>query len=623
MTIEQRYQEVKAAAERYQILQIGLTCAEQDTIDDKYTLRPYNFNLNPLLEERLDIERIFAFQSGAAEFLLSHGFRMDLPMTMGVPYLSRDEAKLAKKLAYARWDKSTMQDVQLELHEVESLEFVRKVRIAIENWKKTGKPSPSYLNIVCSDPIGPQPLFPELGNFEKRLVHQLVRAEYPDLVSLSKPSAIQLKAYDEEREKSYLESKKRGLRKSIERQTGFRWIVEALCGGSLTMDPKSFARDVLTGEPKTVDIDDLNARIGRARANLKMRRPVLVGHNLFTDIIYFYRTFIGELPPTLDEFQKKVHELFPLIVDTKYMATHNCGDINPASALEQIEEKLRSQPKPVLETHGAHRKYHTHEAFHEAGYDSFLTANIMVRLSAKLSAAGTYLSEVKPKTGRDTDDEAYETASDGDGGGGGGVALSAAQAIPPGNAAASTGLLTASTEAKTRLLTPAIAPPVLASQTSAPAAPASTTSTKESRRKEKKLRKKKEKKAAKATATAAAATKDTAKTESSRFSTQNLYDQLAALSANDDGESHSEEDGDVGADAAAAAAAPHHHPPNAGGWDTAPVLVDGTTYYVPKVEVEAKEPMALMPPFESPFWGVYGNKLRVFGTVESVCALVG
>ncbi|KKY23378.1 putative caf1 family [Diplodia seriata] len=140
-TLEERYQEIKDAADRYQILQIGLTCVEQDIQSESYVLRPYNFNLNPLLEERLDIERIWSFQSGAAEFLLSVGFKMDLPMTKGVPYLSRDEAKRAKKLAYARWDKSAIADVQLKEHEVQSLEFVSKVRCAINTWKETGKVS--------------------------------------------------------------------------------------------------------------------------------------------------------------------------------------------------------------------------------------------------------------------------------------------------------------------------------------------------------------------------------------------------------------------------------------------------------------------------------------------------
>ena len=84
-TIQQRYEEAKEAAEKYQILQVGLTiviedaetgwCSSSETLGQfnfdeltensgKYIARPYNFFLNPILEERLDMERIFSFQSG-------------------------------------------------------------------------------------------------------------------------------------------------------------------------------------------------------------------------------------------------------------------------------------------------------------------------------------------------------------------------------------------------------------------------------------------------------------------------------------------------------------------------------------------------------------------------------
>lgn len=384
MTLEERYLDVKGAADRYTILQIGLTSVEKNMENDRYNVRPYNFNLNPLLEERLDIERIWSIQSGAAEFLLSHGFQMDLPMTKGVPYLSRDEARKAKQLAYARWDKSNIADVQLKPEEVQSLEFVNKVRIAIDNWRESGKvcrrvegqgkpgtccpavlpmlfptafsptvpnysqPNLSFLNIVSTDPTGEQPTYPELGNFEKRLVHQLVRAEYPDLVSIPKPQSVQIVPFNEDREKSILRNRKRGLRSQIERQTGFRWIIEALCGGDLSVDAELFARDVHTGAAKCADMYDLKSRFARARLALQQRRPALVGHNLFTDIIYLYRTFIGSLPPTLEEFREAIHEHFPFIVDTKYMATHNCGDINPKSSLDEIHKKLRVQEKPLV-----------------------------------------------------------------------------------------------------------------------------------------------------------------------------------------------------------------------------------------------------------------------------------
>jgi poly(A)-specific ribonuclease len=115
-----------------------------------------------------------------------------------------------------------------------------------------------------------------------------------------------------------------------------------------------------------------------------------VGHNCFLDLVYIYRTFIDELPDTVEEFQERIHKLWPIVVDTKYMSTHNCGDINPVSSLEQIAEELSNEKTPILEVDKEHKKYEEVANFHEAGYDSFMTAQIAARLSAKLYKAGTF-----------------------------------------------------------------------------------------------------------------------------------------------------------------------------------------------------------------------------------------
>ena len=56
------------------------------------------------------------------------------------------------------------------------------------------------------------------------------------------------------------------------------------------------------------------------------------------------------------------------------------------------------------------------------------------------------------------------------------------------------------------------------------------------------------------------------------------------------------------------------------GWDTPLPLPPAG----PK-ELDASEQPAsrLMPSWDSDFWNVYGNKLRVNGTVEGMCELVG
>lgn len=132
---------------------------------------------------------------------------------------------------------------------------------------------------------------------------------------------------------------------------------------------------------------------------------MLVGHNCFLDLVYLYKHFIGDLPDTVEEFQQKLHDIWPVVVDTKYMATHNCGDISPASSLEEIAHKMSLMVTPVVEADPDHDKYLDVEAFHEAGYDSFLTSQIAVRLSAKLEREGAYVEaekEAKEDSGEDS-----------------------------------------------------------------------------------------------------------------------------------------------------------------------------------------------------------------------------
>ena len=149
-TLQERYAEIKQAAERYQILQIGLTCGREfsrpasptgsQETEIAYGLHPYNFSLSPLILERLDLERIFSFQSGAAQFLVEHGFQIDLPFTKGVPYLSRNEAKSVKEREYAKLRKRAVVDIDLSKPEdAAAVEFMDDVRDAIKNWQKRGK----------------------------------------------------------------------------------------------------------------------------------------------------------------------------------------------------------------------------------------------------------------------------------------------------------------------------------------------------------------------------------------------------------------------------------------------------------------------------------------------------
>lgn len=161
--------------------------------------------------------------------------------------------------------------------------------------------------------------------------------EYPSLVTVSERAFIQIIDYEENREKAVRAHRLKWTQQRVSKQTGARWIAEALAGGSLSqLSPEYFVSSSRAAKPTcnpTVFADKLKRQV-------KDHRPVLVGHNLFMDMVYFCSCFFGPLPEKVEDFQAMTHGLFPTLIDTKYMATHDCGSINPTSSLTEINDNL-------------------------------------------------------------------------------------------------------------------------------------------------------------------------------------------------------------------------------------------------------------------------------------------
>ncbi|KAI9833651.1 MAG: hypothetical protein M1826_006742 [Phylliscum demangeonii] len=397
--LQLRYDEGKAAAEQYQILQVGLTCVEEDVVNGAYVLRSYHFNISPLIEERLELPRVVSFENGALAFLLGHGLSLDHWAKDGVPYLSVPEEKQARQIALAREDKSNIVDLIVAKDDASSLAFVKQTRENISAWqaKSNGKDmekgtekgtgmnvSASFVNIGppghAVDPHNSS----SLDNYQKRLVHQLVRAEFPGLVSIGKSSFIQVTTHDQEREDGIKRSRQKRLDEQLARQIGFRWVIDALLGRDISgIDLKSMARN-LSGSPAFVDPEALAREMSSLQTELKRKPTVLVGHNVFLDLLYLHQAFLGPLPDRVEDFQETIHQLFPLIVDTKYIATHDPASTHSGSSLAELDAQLDAEPFPAIITHPQHKGYEARTALHEAGYDSFLTAKIFLRLAHKL-----------------------------------------------------------------------------------------------------------------------------------------------------------------------------------------------------------------------------------------------
>ena len=208
---------------------------------------------------------------------------------------------------------------------------------------------PEFLNIAPDGHAVTQ--FTEkrgLNNYQKRLVHQLVRAEFPEFVSVSRPGFIQIIPYIKEREDIIQKTKMKAFEEKLARQVGLRWLVEGMVGGDLNnIDPISFA-SCHDDNPVWLDLRELKREFNEVQTKLTKQHTVLVGHNLFMDLINFYKCFFGALPDTISEFQDLIHGLFPLIVDTKYMSTHNNSNINARSGLDELDADLYKMTVPII-----------------------------------------------------------------------------------------------------------------------------------------------------------------------------------------------------------------------------------------------------------------------------------
>ncbi|KAL8806747.1 MAG: hypothetical protein Q9182_001145 [Xanthomendoza sp. 2 TL-2023] len=398
-SLQDRYEEYKLAAEKYHILQMGITCVGENTYKGEYVVRPYNFNLKPGVDKGMNITRDSTYSNDAMDFLEEHGFDREAARKSGIHYLSRAEEARERCLNAESQDRARYTDVEPNANDTKAWGLLKRLREEVNAWRtqkpvrssfflSARKPKPDYLNFA---PIGYDgPPFPDQGlnNFQRLLVHQCIRKEYPDLVTFTQVGFVQIVAYDKDREDARKEYRARTFEERLAKQVGLRWLVEAIHGGDLSkINPDTFIRGAGAREPSVV------SKFTELQKQLLGCSTVLVGHNVFMDLIYFYACFFGPLPSKVESFQLIMNRLFPRIIDTKYLATHHDPYLH-SSELSNLDERLSRKANPKIVLHPSHPKYDSAKPLHEAGYDSYMTARVFLRLAVELEASAKHLEDL-------------------------------------------------------------------------------------------------------------------------------------------------------------------------------------------------------------------------------------
>lgn len=116
---------------------------------------------------------------------------------------------------------------------------------------------------------------------------------------------------------------------------GLRWIFEALSNGDLTSIPIDWFCDDSGTKPE-LNSNALKLPLESLKKELQSKDHILVGHNLFTDLIFLYKTFFGPLPTNVEDFQQAIHSLFPTVLDTKYIHTEGENAVSGRTNLKEI-----------------------------------------------------------------------------------------------------------------------------------------------------------------------------------------------------------------------------------------------------------------------------------------------
>ncbi len=170
--------------------------------------------------------------------------------------------------------------------------------------------------------------------------------------------------FDREREDAQLQRKIAWFENNLARQIGIRWLAEALCPDVDKVLRREYGPPFASGNLAALatlmypamnmadeERESHNIRFSELCKTLRERRTFLVGHNLFLDLIYFHTLFFGPLPDRVEDFQKTIAQLFPLVVDTKYLAD-KVNDNSPLykSSLQELDQELSKLPFPIIGT---------------------------------------------------------------------------------------------------------------------------------------------------------------------------------------------------------------------------------------------------------------------------------
>jgi hypothetical protein len=279
-SLQSRYQKIKFLCQNHLAWQIGLSAFKFDTNTGSYKCKTFSLLVFPTGSAISTWS--FIITSNALKFLCKHHFFFYKTTTEGIGF--QQAVKEKEVIKGVLLNKSSVHASKIHPGK-ETQEEISKIKERIDDWllKEEGS-----IQIECSEFL--RNYFIE-SNYLKHL-NVNTKIEFNKLI-ITKNISISL---TEDKNKPNTTSK------------------------SPYNDREEMGLSLLVGEL------------------VKCKKP-LVGHNFIHDLAFFYYQFIDDFPETHEQFKEKLHECFPIIYDTKIIAS-TLRDKFPCTDLVTVVKKL-------------------------------------------------------------------------------------------------------------------------------------------------------------------------------------------------------------------------------------------------------------------------------------------
>ncbi|KAG5879707.1 hypothetical protein JTB14_008533 [Gonioctena quinquepunctata] len=329
------YEKVKTNCKDFLVIQYGLSTFRYNVEEKNFKQQSYNFYIFRRPVNRNIQDQRFLCQTSSIDFLISQGFDFNKLFREGISYLNEIEiTKYRHNLEEAFKKRTeTVQSPQNETNDIipvpeNARKFIDDVIEQIELF-------------LQSEQLELQ--LPKCNSFFRRLVYQTKSEKFSNKIFL------ETRQVDKDR---------------------ILFVTKAISKEEeLEIENKKY-------ENQLEELDDFTGFTKVLKAIVKSEKLV-IGHNFCLDFLHSIDKFLTPLPDDYREFKEMAHNLFPRIIDTKFMSSSEpFDDLITSTVLKHLLDRVSDEPFQIPEIkieEGCQGYEVSDEKEHEAGYDAYIT----------------------------------------------------------------------------------------------------------------------------------------------------------------------------------------------------------------------------------------------------------